>query len=385
MQKTGERYDSLTLLRGLAALMIVFHHTNSDCIPTLPAIGGAFSWILWNLRNVGWTAVDLFFVLSGFFFSKSVIEALDNDRFKLRDYYIKRTSRIIPTYYVLVIVLAACGSEVIYGGQSGLSLWEGLGVFLLFLQNYLANQGCGPIWFLAVIFHAYILLPLIFIALRHLLPGKISDKIGVITACVVVGSLLLRTVWILWGAYGSNDFMFTHFRMDAFFIGMFLFFSIRKNSRLVKWVRKHSVISTAFCLTIIAIAMFCSRGTVYTFSVGYSLLAIAYGGIIILLTQPAANRASTKFRPFFPIAKYSFGIYLWHWYLIHIFGAHYLKFFEWIAAFEIGAIPSTLLQILVFIGISLFVGLISTLCIEQPFYRLLAGRSKTPATSPKQS
>lgn len=363
-------YNALTLLRGLAGLMIVFHHANADCIPTLPEVGGVFSWGLWRLRNVGWTAVDLFFVLSGFFFALSVVQGLDRGRFNLRQYYQRRASRIIPTYYVLVAVLALCGTGIVFGGESGLSPWVGIPVYFTFLHNYLASGVCGPVWFLGVIVHAYLFLPPFFMALQRRSKKSLSSKMGFLTGIVLVGTLLARTAWYFFGPYGSNHFMFSHFRMDALFVGMFVFFSVRENASWVQWVRKYTAASALTCLALISIAMFCARDTAYMFTAGYSLLAIAYGGLIVLLTQDRANERSARLRGLFPLAGWSYGIYLWHWYLIRIFPQSYERFFLWIASVEVGAISSTLLQIGAFFLISLLVGVASTRWIEQPAVRL---------------
>jgi len=375
MAETKQTYHALTLLRALAGVMIVFHHANADCIPTLPEVGGVFSWGMWRLRNVGWTAVDLFFVLSGFFFALSVVQRLDQGRFNLKDYYRARASRIVPTYYVLLAVLVLCGSGTVFGGESGLSAWFGIPVYLTFLHNYFASGVCGPVWFLGVIVHAYLFLPLIFIALHRRSKKSLSSQMGRLTGIVLVGTLLARTAWYFLGPYSSNHFMLSHFRMDALFIGMFVFFSIRENATWVQLLRKHSVLSSLICLALISVAMFCARDTAYMFTAGYSLMAMAYAGLIVLLTQERANATSLKFSWLFPLAGWSFGIYLWHWYLIRMFPRSYEQFFLWIASVEGGAVFSTLLQIGVFFLISLLVGIASTRFIEQPAARLFYIRS----------
>ena len=372
---TKQTYNALTLLRALAGVMIVFHHANADCIPTLPEVGGVFSWGMWRLRNVGWTAVDLFFVLSGFFFALSVVQRLDMDRFDLQDYYRKRASRIIPTYYVLITVLALCGTGIVFGGESGLSPWIGFPVYFSFLHNYLATGVCGPVWFLGVIVHAYLFLPLFFTALKCRTKQSLSSQTGRLTGIVLVGSILARTIWYFLGPYGPNHFMFSHFRMDALFIGIFVFFSIRENSQWVLSVRKHTGPSAIVCLAVISVAMFCERDTAYMFTVGYSLMALAYGGLIVLLTQERADKESTRLTWLFPLAEWSYGIYLWHWYLIRMFPNSYETFFLWIASVTCGGVLSTLLQIGAFTLISLLVGVASTQLIEKPAARLFFLRS----------
>src|SRR6185437_8778005 len=54
--KAAESIDSLTGLRGVAALWVAAYH----------GVGSLFALALANLLGSGWLAVDLFFVLSGF-------------------------------------------------------------------------------------------------------------------------------------------------------------------------------------------------------------------------------------------------------------------------------------------------------------------------------
>lgn len=356
--------------------MIVLHHANADCIPTLPEVGGLFGWALWRVRNLGWTAVDLFFVLSGFLFAKSVILGLDQGRFSLKQYYRKRASRIVPTYYALIAVLALSGTGIVFGGESGFLPWMGVPVYLAFLHNYLACNVCGPIWFLAVIVHAYLFLPPVFIGLHRWMGAALSRRMGWIAGFVALGSVLARSAWMAFGDYHSNAFMFSHFRMDALFIGIFVFCALHEKSAWVEKIRRHSYVCTLMCLAVISIAMFCARDTVYMFTIGYSLLAMAYGGLIILLTQDRVNAASLVLRALFPLAGWSYGIYLWHWYLIRIFKDNYVQVFQWIAELEVGAVLSTLLQIGLFLLISVFFGMLSTWCIEQPAARFFPIRKK---------
>jgi peptidoglycan/LPS O-acetylase OafA/YrhL len=81
-----ERIKELDAIRGLAALTIVFFH-------------------LWLDRfGILGSAVDLFFVLSGYLITTIILNNTLNDRFLL-SFYIRRGLRIWPIYYLVLLAL----------------------------------------------------------------------------------------------------------------------------------------------------------------------------------------------------------------------------------------------------------------------------------------
>ncbi len=87
------RVAELDALRGLAAIAIVVFHLN-------PA---AFA--------VGWTGVDLFFVLSGYLITAIILDHGHSPRFLLT-FYARRGLRIWPIYYLTLLFLVAINSRV---------------------------------------------------------------------------------------------------------------------------------------------------------------------------------------------------------------------------------------------------------------------------------
>ncbi len=88
--KSKSRIAELDGLRGLAALAIVLFHTSPSRLP------------------MGWAAVDLFFVLSGYLITTIILRQGDSPRFLAR-FFIRRGLRIWPIYYLTLLLILALG------------------------------------------------------------------------------------------------------------------------------------------------------------------------------------------------------------------------------------------------------------------------------------
>jgi peptidoglycan/LPS O-acetylase OafA/YrhL len=87
-------YPAFDGLRGVACLMVVFLHYLMAAVPDIS---------LFEL----WTGVDLFFVLSGFLITGILFDTVQHRRY-FRDFYIRRSLRILPLSYgvfFLILVL----------------------------------------------------------------------------------------------------------------------------------------------------------------------------------------------------------------------------------------------------------------------------------------
>ena len=83
-------------IRGLAALVVVLFHY------TIIGPGASFHTMLYWGRAVfrlGWSGVDLFFVLSGFLIGGILLDSRNSPRY-FRTFYARRSFRILPLYFV---------------------------------------------------------------------------------------------------------------------------------------------------------------------------------------------------------------------------------------------------------------------------------------------
>jgi peptidoglycan/LPS O-acetylase OafA/YrhL len=160
-------------LRAIAVLMVVFAHA----APAFPYLGGVFA----HPR----TGVDIFFVISGFVVTRSLLRLLpetehpggligsfDASRRALRVFYTRRFFRIAP---LVVAVVALQGLFFVIGLPTSVTggdingYWREVCAIFDGVYNYaMPNEGYnqfGVFWSLSVEEHFYLILPVLFVAL----------------------------------------------------------------------------------------------------------------------------------------------------------------------------------------------------------------------------
>jgi len=136
--KDSAYFPSLNGIRAICALMVIKIHVHWS-------FGSGSS-----MLDRGFLGVDMFFIISGFLIVTLLLRERDaNGRIDLKQFYIRRTLRIFPIYYLLVaiLLLIALGS---YGHSSktwDLYKWS-FPVFLLYLQDFI------PV-FMGVLYHTW--------------------------------------------------------------------------------------------------------------------------------------------------------------------------------------------------------------------------------------
>jgi peptidoglycan/LPS O-acetylase OafA/YrhL len=114
------------LFRGLAALMVLLHHCQHFLFITHKheELSTLNPWLasFYFLSLFGRESVMVFFVLSGFFISSSVLRSWENEQWSWRDYLLKRMSRL---YIVLIPALLL----TIFWDQLGIALFSATGIY----------------------------------------------------------------------------------------------------------------------------------------------------------------------------------------------------------------------------------------------------------------
>ena len=172
VDKSG-RLPALDALRGLAAVMVVFHHFYLT-LPS-PWLGIAHGWLDWpGLRPIiiGRPAVILFFVLSGFVLTRSLQREAE---LSLVKFVMRRCLRIYPPFLAAIALSGLLFALIAPVRPSTLSAWfnaQWIGApDAAVLARHAFSQAVGrdttldhPIWSLVHEFRFSLVLPFIFMA-----------------------------------------------------------------------------------------------------------------------------------------------------------------------------------------------------------------------------
>jgi peptidoglycan/LPS O-acetylase OafA/YrhL len=210
-----------------------------------------------------------------------------------RVFYRRRLLRIVPAYWVALIVLS------IWPGLPGFSdhTWR----YFTFTQIYWidsATQGIGPAWSLCIEMSFYLVLPLLAAGIARLVAGRartVRIELGVLALLALASGVLRSVVKAQGGIHVVSTTLVTYF--DWFAIGMALaVLSVAWQDRepatgTVGMLRRRAWLSWAAAgvvYVIVATQFDLPRGffAIYT-DVGYQARHIGYALVALLLLLPA--------------------------------------------------------------------------------------------------
>jgi peptidoglycan/LPS O-acetylase OafA/YrhL len=306
-------------LRALAILLVLlFHYQLNFSHP---------SWTEW-FKQMGWTGVDLFFVLSGFLISSQLFVEIKKERsISLKTFFIKRFFRILPIYFFVVGVYFLF--PLLREKEALPPLWK----FLTFTQNFgLDGKRFGTFshaWSLCVEEHFYLLFPLILIFLLN--RNLFAKSYWILIALPIFGVLLRIYLWDIY--YPSNtDFNTsssywarhiyrpTYNRLDGLLVGVAIASLYQFSPKLWGKISKfgnQSIILSIVLLTL-AYFYFSDMGSYSTSIWGFPLIAIAYGFMVLGAISPSSFLYNWNSRITTLIATLSYAIYLSHKIIFHV-------------------------------------------------------------------
>jgi peptidoglycan/LPS O-acetylase OafA/YrhL len=151
----------LTAIRGIAALWVVTHHL------TLAFRYPDLSTRAWRMLFMGYTGVDLFFVLSGFILTSVYLDLAPSG---LGDFALRRILRIYPLHLAVLAFIAIMSWFSIIWSYAGAD-WATLPAVALLIHPYLGlNHGFwnGVTWSAGIELSCYLWFPVALFLLRRL-------------------------------------------------------------------------------------------------------------------------------------------------------------------------------------------------------------------------
>jgi peptidoglycan/LPS O-acetylase OafA/YrhL len=156
----SKQYPQLHGLRAAAALVVVAHHLVPEAV-------------VWDPTG-GRIGPDLFFVLSGFLITRSLLQvpARSNKIEALGQFYRRRLVRIAPLHYLVLILVTLLGLD--YFGGAHWWHWTFLSNVFFALRGEFVGTA-SHLWTLAVEQHFYLFWPLVilFVAKRFARPAAL--------------------------------------------------------------------------------------------------------------------------------------------------------------------------------------------------------------------
>ena len=138
----------------------------------------------------GLFGVTVFFFLSGYLITTLLrMECERHGSANLRQFFLRRTLRILPPFYLILAIIAALTAySVLPGGFQG----QALNAQALFAANYweigggVQPPGTEVLWSLAVEEHFYLIFPFFYLAMRRILPDRRHQFFLLMLLCATV-------------------------------------------------------------------------------------------------------------------------------------------------------------------------------------------------------
>jgi peptidoglycan/LPS O-acetylase OafA/YrhL len=351
----------LDSLRGIAAMLVVFFH--GFWLPTrLEGFDGTAKIFVAALQQ-GWTGVNLFFVLSGFLITGILLDAKTRARY-YRDFYIRRALRILPAYYLVLLVLALAHGHDWLGHQCG---WSFLLASALYMSNltplFGVRMSYGPLWSLAVEEHFYLVWPFIV--------RNVSERaVGRIAAGIVVVVPLLRA--LTFALHLNYLALYTWLVADGLAWGALLAVLARERSR--EQMKRVAVMLLGLGAVMFAVGAplgIFSTETLIGGALRTAAINVVCAGILTAtLLLGTSNARHLVQRPTLRfLGEISYGLYLIHVIVFDVFDRMVARYAPTFPALD-GNLSALALRFLVAGSLSIFVAFCSRRLLEEPFLRL---------------
>lgn len=331
-KKTVEKlfFPNLDGVRAMAALLIVVSHIELHKTDfNIPRLSGV------DLSNVGKLGVSVFFSLSGFLITYLLLEERKNhQKINFTDFYVRRSLRIWPLYFVVIIV----GFFIYPKSGSTTALW--LSVFFLpnvaFCLNLLPAI-IDPIWSIGIEEQFYIFHPHLFRIkkLQHIL-----NAIALLIVIYLAAFAMIR--------YFNNDkdensllnqFLY-YARYDNMLVGAavaILYYNTRNKVFKFRFQYAFNMVFYGYTQVLLLFSFF---GFIflyinYTIPQGDLIISSLSALLIVNLCEPGLSLYSLNGPAIRFIGRISYGIYLLHkfpiffvLYLVSKYMRHYPVFLQ---------------------------------------------------------
>ncbi|OUL09369.1 acyltransferase family protein [Trichococcus shcherbakoviae] len=305
-------------MRALAIIAIIFYHLMPHVLPG------------------GYLAVNIFFVLTGFFITASVIEEYgQKGKLAYKRYLARRFQRLfLPLLGMLLSVTAYITlfqrdlllnlRPWLLSSLGMVNNWWQISVGGSYFEQFYVQSPFMHLWFLSVISQFYVIWPLIVLLLLALYKDK---RIILYTAVgLSLFSALAMDMLYVPGEDASRVYYGTDTRLFSFMIGSAL--SVvwpleRLNEPVSKRTKRRLTLAGFFSYAVLGV-MFSRMldSQTLTYRGGMYLNSVIIGVGVVLTAHPATSLSKMmRFKPIQWLGRRSFLLYLWYYPVISLYQA----------------------------------------------------------------
>lgn len=313
------RLPELDGLRGLAILLVIVWHY---FVLRLEFVPGSLPAYLTATLRLGWSGVDLFFVLSGFLIGGILMDnRLSENYFKA--FYVRRICRIFPLYFLwfllFCVFLLAAGPPLqatlawLFGRPQ--PLWS----YATFTQNFTmaySNFGganwMGITWSLAVEEQFYCVLPFI---VRYVAPRRLP---WLLVGFIVLAPLLRVFLSFSFSAGPTAAYILMPCRADALLLGALCAWMVRQRE-IAAWLATHTnILYIAFAILLAGTGLISVKYDPFLSdgwrNMNYTWLAFLYACLLMLAVTE--KNGPVKILANIPALRrlgiVAYGVYMFH-------------------------------------------------------------------------
>jgi len=360
-------------LRAFAILWVMFGHVSWGSKFTATA---DYHKLIELAAKTGWIGVQLFFVISGFLITKILLQGKGRPN-QLRHFYIRRSLRIFPVYYVTLILLFIVIPSLGYSLNWLSAETENQGWYWLYLNNwlrpYIDNKGFSHLWSLAIEEQYYLVWPFFVIFMNK--QWLIRICLAMILSAPIIRFLLFyyfQTDVEGVGARAAYDFTFS--RWDSIALGSLLAVLISNQSG-IDWMKKYAskILIVSVVLTIVQLVLFRNFSAVGQGGVELLNQTVSAFTFFALVFIVASNNKAwyislLEFTPVRLIGKYSYAMYIFHLPIMIVWFSYFVPNYEGVS--EVGVLMQVLLNYLIVFTLTFTLAAVSWHVLEYPALKL---------------